>query len=115
MRAKAAGLARDVLPLEGMRTILSMLLGAALALSATACDTSLLTNRDERAANGGCEIAGCSSEICVDAGDADKLVSDCSWHESYACYDNAACGRQANGACGWTPTAELDACLADAQ
>lgn len=98
-----------------MRIILSLLLGASLLAGAAGCDTSLLTNRDERAASGGCEVAGCSAELCVDAGDGDKLVSDCSWSESYACYETASCARQANGSCGWTPTAELDACLAGAQ
>jgi hypothetical protein len=33
----------------------------------------------------------------------------------YACYRDAACERQPDGACGWTPTAELGACLASHQ
>lgn len=60
--------------------------------------------------SGGCYIGGCSSQLCSD--DAD-LASTCEWTESYACYQTAICERQATGACGWTETTDLKACLAD--
>ncbi len=97
-----------------MRILFLTLLGA-LALSATACDTSAPTDRDERAASESCKIGGCSAELCGDAGDGEELASDCAWLESYACYESALCERQAGGACGWTQTAELNACLASSQ
>lgn len=59
----------------------------------------------------GCKVGGCSSQLCVDAG-ADDPVSTCEWREEYACFRDATCERQSNGRCGWTPTAELEQCLA---
>ena len=60
------------------------------------------------AAAGACFVGGCSSHICSDQ---EGIVSTCEWHEEYACYQQATCERQADGECGWTPTAELEACL----
>ena len=87
-------------------------LGIFLLLGISACD-GLPFGSQEREATGGCEIGGCSNEICADGGE--KLASDCSWSESYACYEAAACGRQENGACGWVQTEELTACLESAE
>lgn len=67
----------------------------------------------ERQTNGGgpgCQRGGCSGELCVPAGD--PSFSICLWQPEYACYQSAVCERQADGACGFTPTAELNACLA---
>jgi eight-cysteine-cluster-containing protein len=58
-----------------------------------------------------CFIGGCSSQLCSDAPGA---ISTCEWREEYACYRTAACERQADGVCAWTPTPELDMCLAGA-
>jgi hypothetical protein len=55
-----------------------------------------------------CVIGGCSGELCADQ----PLVSPCIWQDSYVCYRDATCARQSDGACGWTQTAELTACLA---
>lgn len=55
-----------------------------------------------------CMVSGCSGELCAD----EPRVSPCIWHDAYVCYRTATCERQGDGACGWTPTAELDACLA---
>jgi hypothetical protein len=55
-----------------------------------------------------CVVGGCSGELCADQ----PLVSPCIWHDAYVCYRDATCARQADGACGWTPTTELNACLA---
>lgn len=55
----------------------------------------------------GCVISGCSGEVCADEGH----VSSCIWHEEYACYQAATCGRQDDGACSWNQTGTLAACL----
>jgi eight-cysteine-cluster-containing protein len=55
-----------------------------------------------------CYKGGCSGQICADRED---MMSTCIFREEYACYQSATCERQANGDCGWTPTAELQACL----
>ncbi len=60
---------------------------------------------------GECFVGGCSSQICSDTKDA---VSTCEFKEEYACYKTAACERQRDGACGWTLSAALTACLATA-
>lgn len=54
-----------------------------------------------------CVITGCSSQICSDS----DQITDCAYHEEYACYQNATCERQSDGNCGWTMTDELQACL----
>lgn len=55
-----------------------------------------------------CYVGGCSSQICSDQ---DGVITTCEWKDEYACYQTATCERQPDGLCGWTPTAELDACL----
>lgn len=59
-------------------------------------------------AGDGCVIGGCSAEICAE----EPQFSPCIWHDAYVCFRDAICTRQAGGACGWTPTPELTACLA---
>jgi hypothetical protein len=62
-------------------------------------------------ATGKCYVGGCSSEVCSDQPGA---VSSCIYRSQYACYHTATCERQASGQCGWTPTAELNSCIANA-
>ncbi len=57
-----------------------------------------------------CFVGGCSSQYCSDQ---EGLISTCEWRDEYACYQTATCERQPDGQCGWTPTPELNACLAD--
>lgn len=59
----------------------------------------------------GCIRAGCSGERCVEEG-ADEFASICEWSLELVCYKSAACEHQADGACGWTATDALAACLA---
>jgi hypothetical protein len=59
-----------------------------------------------------CRIAGCSGELCIEPGAPG--VSTCEWRPEYACYQQASCELQENGACDWTLTPELSACLANA-
>jgi len=59
-----------------------------------------------------CYVGGCSAQLC---GEEEGLISTCEWKDEYACYQDpaATCERQADGACGWTQTPELLACLDD--
>lgn len=55
----------------------------------------------------GCVRTGCSGQICADT----DMITTCEWRPEYECYGTASCERQADGACGWTQTPELAACL----
>lgn len=55
----------------------------------------------------GCVITGCSSQICAE----EDQATTCEFLETYACYRNATCQKQADGKCGWTMTEELQSCL----
>jgi Domain of unknown function (DUF6748) len=57
-----------------------------------------------------CYVGGCSHQLC---GDVEGVVSTCEWKSEYACYETATCERQIDGACGWTQTDDLQACLAN--
>ncbi len=65
---------------------------------------------------GGCVTAGCSGTACV-APDhplaTGEMATTCEFKPEYACYEQASCDKQADGACGWTQTPELQACLAN--
>jgi hypothetical protein len=74
------------------------------ALLACASDGSRPPRTD-----GSCFIGGCNSEVCSDRS---EVFSPCIWRDAYACFGDATCARQTDGACGWTPTPELEACLA---
>jgi hypothetical protein len=58
---------------------------------------------------GNCFIGGCSQETCTPD---EPVASPCIYNPVFACYRDATCEPQAGGACGWTPTSELTACLA---
>jgi hypothetical protein len=88
-----------------------------LGFIATACTAASSSNSGDRSGPGDsesglakqpCYVGGCSGQLC---GDTQNLVSTCEWRESYACYQGAACERQANGQCGWTLAASLASCL----
>jgi hypothetical protein len=57
-----------------------------------------------------CVKGGCSGSVCEEEGTG--TVTTCEMKPEYACYQSATCERQADGACGWTQTPELTACLA---
>lgn len=59
-----------------------------------------------------CVRAGCSSQLCVDARQTESGGSTCEYRPEYACFRNAICESQADGRCGFTPSAALTACLA---
>ena len=56
---------------------------------------------------GACVKTGCSGQICAEQ----DMFSTCEYRPEYACYQTAACERQADGKCGWTQTPALTACL----
>jgi len=62
------------------------------------------------AGDGACIKTGCSGTICADAGK--DVITTCEMKPEYACYHQATCEKQPDGACGWTQSAELTACLA---
>ncbi len=59
---------------------------------------------------GACITTGCSGGVCAEAGK--DVITTCEYRAEYACYQKAACEKQADGTCGWTQTAELTSCLA---
>lgn len=93
-------------PARFMHRLLLMIGVAAVGACVTPGDSS-----QREAARDGCQIAGCSDQVCSDQ-DSDDVVTTCEWRSVYACYRSARCERQLDGACGWTPTEELTTCLA---
>lgn len=85
----------------------ALLAGAILSLAA--CSVVFDDTEDKLGDGAGkCFVGGCSSQLCTDR---DDIASTCEWLEEYACFRTATCERQADGACGWTETPELRACL----
>ncbi|MEZ4366082.1 MAG: hypothetical protein R2939_07315 [Kofleriaceae bacterium] len=58
-----------------------------------------------------CVVGGCSNTTCSSATE-EAMITTCEWRDEYACYADATCEPQPDGACGWTPTEALTACLA---
>ena len=60
-----------------------------------------------------CYVGGCSSQVCSDR---EGVITTCEFRPEYACYREsfATCERQGDGSCGWTPNADLSACIAAA-
>ena len=57
-----------------------------------------------------CITTGCLGQICGDQ----QMASTCEYKPEYACYKSVGtCEVQPGGKCGWTPSAELSACLAN--
>jgi hypothetical protein len=56
-----------------------------------------------------CKPGGCSGTICTDE---EGMMTTCEWKPEYACYKEAECKRQSDGACGWTQSETLTTCLA---
>ena len=73
-------------------------------------ETSAPSSSDETSYNG-CAVAGCSGQLCVEESEAANIVTDCEYRPEFGCYEDAHCGRQINGHCGWTETAQLKQCL----
>lgn len=65
---------------------------------------SALTNSRVAA---GCVITGCSGTVCSDH----EVITDCMARPTDSCYTTAVYEHQANGACGWTLTPDLQRCI----
>jgi hypothetical protein len=63
----------------------------------------------DEASSATCMKTGCSGQVCADH----SVITTCEFRPEYACYRDATCEVQADGYCGWTETAALDACLAN--
>jgi eight-cysteine-cluster-containing protein len=61
-----------------------------------------------------CVVGGCSGQLCVSA-DIEPPITTCEFLPEYECYQTADCTTQPDGHCGWTLTADLMECLADAK
>jgi len=88
--------------MSAMRFLTGLWLSAALAGCSVDAPTSARVED-------GCHLGGCGAELCSDR---PGLVSPCIWFDALVCYRDAICARQQNGTCGWTPTPELQVCLA---
>lgn len=64
--------------------------------------------KDAPTQGGACYVGGCSGQVCSDQ---EGVITTCEWRPEYACYADATCERQADGACGWTQTPGLLQCL----
>jgi hypothetical protein len=66
-----------------------------------------------------CAVAGCSSQLCVEASEAENTMSTCEWIKEYDCYKKfGICGTASNNydnSCGWLQSPELIDCLNDAK
>jgi hypothetical protein len=95
-----------------MRSLISSL-GLSLTFCLAACGGSSKPqpSPSQPPSAGACIKSGCSGIVCVEPGK--EVVTTCEYKAEYACYKTASCERQPNGACGWTETAELTACLAN--
>ncbi|MCC7537559.1 MAG: hypothetical protein IT379_15155 [Deltaproteobacteria bacterium] len=56
----------------------------------------------------GCFQGGCSGQLCSSDPYA---ASTCEWEPWYECFDTGVCEPQLDGACGWTPSDDLCACV----
>jgi eight-cysteine-cluster-containing protein len=91
------------------RILVAAALVAAIVVT-TGCGSKSTPPAEPKPA-GACVTGGCSGTVCQDA-DAEPTMTTCEWRDEYACYRDAACERQADGACGWTQSESLTACLA---
>lgn len=95
------------------RTVLASLLLCTLSLAACAGDGSPGNNPGGKADSIGgddCEPTGCGGQLCAD----EEIFTTCEANLGDDCYALATCERQKDGACGFTPNPEFDACLDEA-
>lgn len=71
------------------------------------------SGNNESSSSGGCVIAGCSGQLCMEASEAENQgITTCEMQPEYACFQQfGKCVRLTNGLCGWQPTEELNNCL----
>jgi hypothetical protein len=71
------------------------------------CDPFCLKPDPDCEQEGECRKTGCSSHVCAD----EDVFTTCEARPDDVCYQNATCERLDDGACGFTPSPELQACL----
>jgi hypothetical protein len=101
--ATAAMTSTDGILVSGDHSPVSGPAGRAQMLKAT----QFYLRAGKTASKGPCKKTGCSGQVCSDQ----DVITTCEFKTEYECYKKAACERQANGDCGFTPTPELAACL----
>ena len=95
-----------------MRTVPGMLIVFACVCAAlVGCGTGGRQTGSGAVVMDPCHVGGCSKEVCSDRPD---VVSPCIFKPEFNCYQTATCEPQQDGACGWTQTPELTACIANA-
>ena len=57
-----------------------------------------------------CAPAGCSSQLCVSAKEAEDIITTCEFKEEYKCVEFTSCGCVSNK-CQWVDTQEYNDCL----
>jgi eight-cysteine-cluster-containing protein len=98
------------------RFLTSLLLVSSLALAACGSSSSETKSPaptptpEAPGATAACAATGCSGTVCAPIGQ--EVLTTCEWTSTYDCYKKATCAMQADGKCGWTKSAELDACIA---
>lgn len=95
------------LPEHAAEVLIPIRFGTSAAL-VTPEESSTVSQTPPPASAGKCFIGGCSSQVCSDK---EGVITTCDYRPEYACFKTARCERQTNGACGWTMTPELAACL----
>jgi hypothetical protein len=91
--------------MSASRQMIAALAGVWMSAALAGCASN---STPQARTDGSCVISGCASEVCAD----EPMFSTCIFREENVCYQDAFCARQSSGACGWTPTPELTACLA---
>jgi len=74
-----------------------------------ACGSKSAPPASQPAPANDCVKTGCSGTVCAEPGK--EVVTTCEYKAEYACYEKAACERQADHSCGWTQSPELASCL----
>lgn len=81
-------------------------------INASAANGSAGNLSGECASDADCFTAGCSSQLCVAAGQKDTITT-CIYKPEYACLNLTSCGCNA-GKCGWAQSAEYEQCYQNA-
>ena len=68
----------------------------------------------------GCEVGGCSGQLCRRASSSSSMFSSCEWSDEYRCYQQpfAVCSPSVDsdsGGCEWQTNEQMQTCLATAR
>lgn len=101
-----------------MNIILASILAAAViaagCLNAGDGGTGVTPNNNsveaECVSDSDCSRAGCSGQLCVQAGKAANIITTCEYKAEYDCLRLTSCGC-IEGRCAWSATGEYEACI----